>query len=393
MAYAVKHRGRWQARYKLADGKLGPTKTFDYKKDALDWANDQEAAIRRGTYFDPNKAKTTFGEYAAVSRANRFYAGQSQGTMDSYYKNHILPVLEHIQFRHLSKELVQRWLTGLTHTRSGEPLAASTVTTCFMFVSRVVKDAYDNGYINSDVTRGIKLPQEVREPRRALELDEVFAIADAMPARYRGAVLLGAGQGLRPGEVFGMRTEKVLFLRNGLHVHHTLGHDNIRGTYLGPPKTKASHTRGTPLPLFPAVNAALAEHLAAFKPQVVTMKVTPDRRRYDTEEVELLFTTTYGNPVRRAVWQHLWTKAAAKAGVESGFGWHDLRHHFASTLIADGKRVAKVQRLMRHANPMETLNTYTHEFDKAEAEDRDTITALWGDRATPSDHRVTTPGI
>jgi integrase len=380
MAYAVKHRGRWQGRFKLADGSLGPTKTFTLKRDALDWATEQELAIRKGTYYDPDKARTTFGEYADTSRASRFYAGQSETVMDSYYRNHITPVLGEVEFRHFSRELVQRWLKGLTNTRSGEPLAATTVTTLFMFVSRVVKDAHTNGYIPTDVTRGIPLPQEAHEPRRALELDEVFAMAEAVPGRYRGAVLLGAGEGLRPGEVFAMRKDKVLFLRHGLHVHHTMNQTTARGTYLGPPKTKASHTGGTPLPLFGAVAEALAEHLAAFPPEPLEVSVTRDRRRFTTERVELLFTSRYGTPVRRSVWQDVWTKAAAKVGLEPGFGWHDLRHHFASVLIHNHRPPAEVQRLMRHANLSETLDTYSHEFARAREEARDVISDLWGDR-------------
>ena len=192
-----------------------------------------------------------------------------------------------------------------------------------MFVSRVVKDAQANGYIPEDVTRGIQLPEESHEPRRALELEEVFAMSEAVPARYRGAVLLGAGQGLRPGEVFGMRKDKVLFLRHGLHVHHTLNHTTARGTYLGPPKTKASHTGGTPLPLFGAVSEALAETLGAF-PGPLQVSVTRDRRRFATEKVEFLFTSNYGSPVRRSVWQDVWAKAAAKVGLEPGFFWAAL---------------------------------------------------------------------
>ena len=60
-----------------------------------------------------------------------------------------------------------------------------------------------------------------------------------------------------------MRKDKVLFLRHGLHVHHTTNYTVARGIYLGPPKTKASHTGGTPLPLHGAVAEALAEQLAA----------------------------------------------------------------------------------------------------------------------------------
>jgi integrase len=47
-------------------------------------------------------------------------------------------------------------------------------------------------------------------------------------------------------------------------------------------------------------------------------------------------------------------------------GVHDLRHTFASHLIVDLKLdVAQVSRILGHARPSITLDTYTHLFDQA----------------------------
>ena len=45
--------------------------------------------------------------------------------------------------------------------------------------------------------------------------------------------------------------------------------------------------------------------------------------------------------------------------------FHDLRHTYASLLIAQGVDVAYVSRQLGHANITTTLNTYTHLFDHA----------------------------
>jgi integrase len=44
----------------------------------------------------------------------------------------------------------------------------------------------------------------------------------------------------------------------------------------------------------------------------------------------------------------------------AGFRYHDLRHYFASLLIAQGADVKTVQARLRHASAKTTLDTYGH---------------------------------
>jgi integrase len=47
-------------------------------------------------------------------------------------------------------------------------------------------------------------------------------------------------------------------------------------------------------------------------------------------------------------------------GLPAGFRYHDLRHYFASLLIANGADVKVVQARLRHGSATTTLNTYGH---------------------------------
>src|SRR5580693_1369790 len=47
-------------------------------------------------------------------------------------------------------------------------------------------------------------------------------------------------------------------------------------------------------------------------------------------------------------------------GLPAGFRYHDLRHYFASLLIASGGDVKTVEARLRHANAKTTLDTYGH---------------------------------
>lgn len=55
-----------------------------------------------------------------------------------------------------------------------------------------------------------------------LSAEQVHALADVVPPRYRNLVLTGAGTGLRPGELFGLTHDRVDFLRRTLRVDQQL---------------------------------------------------------------------------------------------------------------------------------------------------------------------------
>jgi integrase len=60
--------------------------------------------------------------------------------------------------------------------------------------------------------------------------------------------------------------------------------------------------------------------------------------------------------------------------------WHDLRYVAASLLIAEGASVGHVSRLLGHARPAITLQTYAHAFATAEhdAATRERMEAAFG---------------
>ncbi|MCU1605835.1 MAG: Ureidoglycolate lyase [Modestobacter sp.] len=72
-----------------------------------------------------------------------------------------------------------------------------------------------------------------------------------------------------------------------------------------------------------------------------------------------LFATPTGAPPHQNTVGHQWRKATSATGV-TGLRLHDLRHFFASGLIASGWDVVTVQRALGHASATTTLNTYGH---------------------------------
>ena len=69
-------------------------------------------------------------------------------------------------------------------------------------------------------------------------------------------------------------------------------------------------------------------------------------------------------------------------GLPPGFRYHDLRHYFASLLIAAGLDVKVVQTRLRHASAVTTLNTYGHMFPDKDESARAAVSAALAVRPT-----------
>ena len=68
-------------------------------------------------------------------------------------------------------------------------------------------------------------------------------------------------------------------------------------------------------------------------------------------------------------------------GLPPDFRYHDLRHYFASLLIASGADVKVVQARLRHASAKTTLDTYGHLWPDSDDSTRAAIEAVMAARA------------
>jgi integrase len=60
--------------------------------------------------------------------------------------------------------------------------------------------------------------------------------------------------------------------------------------------------------------------------------------------------------------------AARKAGISGQVGFHTLRRTLASALVANGSNIRLVQELLRHSNPLITLDAYARSTTPAKIE-------------------------
>jgi integrase len=78
-----------------------------------------------------------------------------------------------------------------------------------------------------------------------------------------------------------------------------------------------------------------------------------------------LFAAEGDEPPHQNTVGYWWRKTLRDAGL-TGIKLHDLRHFYASGLIAVGCDVVTVQRSLGHAKATTTLNTYAHLWPTAE---------------------------
>lgn len=189
-----------------------------------------------------------------------------------------------------------------------------------------------------------------------LTVEQVRALAAAIPARNRAMVLTQAGLGLRIGELLGLRVQDVDFLRRVVRVETQLAPGSrVRSQ----PKTPRSR-RAVPLPQ--VVADALAEHLASF-PAGADGSV---------------FTTTTGGPYRHDYYGSMIFKAAVeRAGLPLSTTSHALRHHYASVLLAGGESVVAVAERLGHENASLVLSTYGHLMPDSEDRTRRAVDEAW----------------
>ncbi|MDP9440759.1 MAG: site-specific integrase, partial [Actinomycetota bacterium] len=201
-------------------------------------------------------------------------------------------------------------------------------------------------------------------------VEQVAAVIDALPERYRAIGVVAAGCGLRQGEAFGLRVRDVDFLRHRVHVEQQVKLLSASPTIAKP---KGSKTRTVPLP--DSVAVELSEHL----------------RRYPAEGDQLIFTSREHKPLNRNYFNsHIWKPPLKAAGVPPlrKNGLHALRHFYASMLMDAGESAKAVAEYLGHADPGFTLRVYAHLFPSSEERARKAVDRVL---SRSSDGPVTAP--
>ena len=359
---AKRPNGKWRARYRDESGKEH-SRHFDRKIDASRWLDEVTTSLVTGQYVAPNAGKVTFKAYAEQWRLNQVqHRPTTRAHMQTTLNRRVYPKLGDKPIGSISPEDIRNWLAWLqvgddTMTPILKPLSVSTIRTAHGIVSGIFRSAVRDKRIASNPCEGTRLPKPERKLVVPPTPEIVQSLLDHCPAEYLAMLMLGAGAGMRNGEVLGLTRDRIDFMRRTVTVDRQLVSVQGQKPFLASPKTPSS-VRQVPLPQ--AVVEALSEHV----------------RRYEIGEKELLFTYS-GEPISRQLWGHrIWRPLVAKTKVGE-LRFHDLRHYYASLLIRYGESVKTVQARLGHASASETLDTYSHLWPDSDDRTRDAIDAAF----------------
>lgn len=358
---------RYVVNYRDAEGRQR-RKTFRRKAEAVAFRNVVEADKLRGTYLDIDAGKVTFRAHAEVWLESRTFSALTYEATELRLRLHVLPVLGHLQLRQIKPSTIQTWLRSMD-------LAESYRRVIFANVSALFVSAMDDGLIakNPCSARSVTRPGTTSRKVVPWPATQVAAMHDAVVPRYRIAVTLASGLGLRQGEVFGLALEDIDLEKGVVEVRRSV--KVFHGNQLVFGRPKGGKTRSVPLPR--SVAEEVQEHLSSFPPrQVMLPWEEPSARK--TATATLILTTRERSALNRNYFNTaVWRPAQAKAGVEPERtnGMHALRHWYASVLLDAGESIRAVSEYLGHSDPGFTLRTYTHLMPTSSARTRDAVDA------------------
>lgn len=346
--------GRYEWRHRVGGRHL--KKTFARRTDAVAHDSKVKADLARGTHVDTSN-RVTVAEYARAWSQARVLRSNTRHGHDNFLRHHLeaTPLGDRPIVRVRPSE-VQAWITGRAAVVGPATLRGHVGLLRSVFAAAVLDGVVARNPVLPD--RRLSLPRQDKAKFVPLTVAQVRAWADAAAPRVRAMIITQAALGLRISELRAVRVQDVDFLRREVHVDEQL---DASGRHRAPLKT-ANSRRVVPLPAVAA--ETLAAHIAEFPPG-------PDG---------LIFTTVTGRPwaSSRITWRAYRDAAEAAAGLPPGTSSHDLRHHYASVLLAAGESVHAVAERLGDTAAM-VLSTYGHVMPDREDTTRRAVDTAWSD--------------
>ncbi len=330
------------------------------RRDAERIAIEIQARVNAGLVGGGVIAKrSTFGEFAdkwlAIRIARPTTLRRDKGLINTYLR----PAFGSTLLNAITVEDIRALLAKVTKKRS-----PSTSRRLLAVLGKMFADAARSDYVRQNpvekLDRGDK-PQ-ARKNARAIDLDELLNVLKTLPGRWSAFALVAALTGLRWGEIASLEWTDVDSDAGKIHVRRA----TPAGTR-GPQDPKSLMSQRSIDVLWP-VRQALLDF--------------PQRGR-------LIFPGARGGPLNHS-WFHrnIWRDSTLKLG--SRLRFHDLRHGFASLLLAWGEPILYVSQQLGHSSAAFTLSTYAHLIQQGrrldqEATMRRLFEAAMGERMASAD--------
>ncbi|HEV8041705.1 MAG TPA: tyrosine-type recombinase/integrase [Bryobacteraceae bacterium] len=347
-------RQTYSVKYRTTTGKQVFKGGFPTKAKAQEHLNEVLSQIDKGIYIE--RKPITFENFAGKwLDGRRRIRGATESAYGSMIRRQLVPSLGAYRIGDLQLGHIQQLVSVIIEDDElSVKYLHNTVTLLrTMLVGRKGASAMRLGYIDHDPTLGLELPplatREIVPPTQ----EGVWKLINS--ARAIGGVgypmtFLGAFTGWRRNEALASKFTDIDWFNHELRIRSAISKErSTDGAHkwewvVGPPKTKKSVRRV-------ALADSALKMLADFKALAST-----DGFIFEEQGGGFIDPDKFN--------AEIWTPIAEGAGL-TGTRYHDLRHFFASQLIAQGESPAHVRDQLGHSSIKVTFDTYGHLFPGA----------------------------
>lgn len=337
--------GRYQARVRLPDGSFLPAPhTFPTKTDASLWLDAARVEQASGFHNDPSRSRVALETYAMSWLAQ--HTGISPRTREIYecqLRLHVLPAIDptvpalgRTALCDLTPELIRAWYHCLSEERS-----TSIAAKAYVRLRQVLRQAVDDDRLVKNPCNIRRGGVERHQEQQFATMEQLVALADTVPVRYRALVLAAGLAGLRQGELFALRRGDLDLDGAAVHVRRKRQRLASGKVLEDQPKSAAGRrTVALPAPLVRELRA----HLDAFCPE---------------EPGGYVFTSPENKPLESNNFRNrIWHPARDACGLP-GLRFHDLRHTAGTLAARTGATTKELMARLGHASPQATM-IYQH---------------------------------
>ena len=338
-------------------------KSFKTKKEADSWWKQQAGEVQRGTHTPDSESKTV-AEAAELWLRRGELESLERGTL-RYYRDmvqkHINPIVGDVKLSRLTTPTVQEMRDRLLATRS-RAMTQKSLT----ILKGILKDAMRRGLVSQNVADPVKVRTQSRhkEPVVIPSKEEVRNIVGEVQGehkdengetrkwgRWRPLLITAIFTGLRASELRGLTWDNVDLAKGVIHVRQRADRYNAMGS----PKSRAGRRD---VPIGNLVANTLREWRLAC-PKGELNLVFPN----GVGKVESL-----GNIYNRGFHPIQVACGIVDEKEKPKYGFHALRHFYASWLIDQSFKPKQIQTVMGHSSITLTYDTYGHLFPSEEDE-------------------------
>ena len=318
------------------------------QSDAQAKANEGRREVRLAMSRSPT-VREWFAKWLELIR--ELVAASTWATYERHGRLYIVPAIGEVLLDAITPEHIDK-----LHGYAARRVRGNTSGQIHRTLAIALNAAERRGH---PVSRAIKVVDKPKSWKREIyplnwdEVNQLLTAAHGSP--FEAAYALAVLHGLREGELLGLRWECVDIQRRTLRVAGNATVDLEGRQVVAAPKT-----------------ARARRTLDLSEPCVDALVRTPRLGA-------LVWPGPDGEPIARSTFYKRWMAMCALAGIRR-VRFHDLRHAAATLAIADGVPIQLVSKMLGHASPGFTYNTYAHADAAGTAAMVDRINARFGPR-------------